>query len=555
MGPARHQLRRLHPHHRAPPPQGGAGAAAGGLRQRPHLQGHLRGPLLRGLRGVLHRGRPGRRPAARSTTGRSSASARRTGSSSCRRSSSRCSTGTRRTPTSCSPRASATRRSASIRQGLRDISITRTSIRWGVPVPWDPEHVFYVWYDALINYATAIGYGSRPRALRALVARGAPPDRQGHPPLPLRVLAGDAAGRRHRPAAADQRPRLPAGRRREDEQDQPEPDLPGRPGRRLRRRRLPLPLPAGRRRSGPTATSATRAWSRATTATWPTTSATSCPGWPRWSARSATASVPRRARTARWPRWPPQAYAEAAAAWERVQPSVALEATWRLIRETNALPRGQRAVEGRARPGGRRRARRRARGAAHRDGAGLARPCPATAAEIWRRLGLAGSPADQRLPEAADLGRVPRRPAGREGRSALPPPPAEPVAADAVRWTDDHCHLGHFEDVGAALADAAAAGVVRVVDVGTDVADSTAAADRAAAHAEVWATAGVHPHEARHGLDGLEALLARAEVRGGGRVRARLPLRPLAPGRAAGRVRRPDRAGPPPRPGPGHPHP
>ncbi len=47
-----------------------------------------------------------------------------------------------------------------IRGGLRDISISRTSIRWGVPVPWDPDHVFYVWYDALINYATAVGYGT-----------------------------------------------------------------------------------------------------------------------------------------------------------------------------------------------------------------------------------------------------------------------------------------------------------------------------------------------------------------------------------------------------------
>ena len=46
-----------------------------------------------------------------------------------------------------------------IRGGLRDISITRTSIAWGVPVPWDEGHVFYVWYDALINYMTAIGYG------------------------------------------------------------------------------------------------------------------------------------------------------------------------------------------------------------------------------------------------------------------------------------------------------------------------------------------------------------------------------------------------------------
>ncbi len=49
-----------------------------------------------------------------------------------------------------------------IRQGLRDVSITRTSIDWGVPVPWDEGHVFYVWYDALINYATAVGYGTDP---------------------------------------------------------------------------------------------------------------------------------------------------------------------------------------------------------------------------------------------------------------------------------------------------------------------------------------------------------------------------------------------------------
>ncbi len=46
-----------------------------------------------------------------------------------------------------------------IRGGLKDISITRTSIDWGVKVPWDHSHVFYVWYDALVNYATAIGFG------------------------------------------------------------------------------------------------------------------------------------------------------------------------------------------------------------------------------------------------------------------------------------------------------------------------------------------------------------------------------------------------------------
>ena len=49
-----------------------------------------------------------------------------------------------------------------IRGGLRDVSITRTSFSWGVPVPWDSGHVFYVWYDALINYLTVAGYGGDP---------------------------------------------------------------------------------------------------------------------------------------------------------------------------------------------------------------------------------------------------------------------------------------------------------------------------------------------------------------------------------------------------------
>jgi len=54
-----------------------------------------------------------------------------------------------------------------IKQGLEDISISRTSIDWGIPVPWDDDHVFYVWYDALINYATAVGYGDDPERFEA----------------------------------------------------------------------------------------------------------------------------------------------------------------------------------------------------------------------------------------------------------------------------------------------------------------------------------------------------------------------------------------------------
>ncbi|MFQ6110915.1 MAG: methionine--tRNA ligase [Nitrospinota bacterium] len=45
-----------------------------------------------------------------------------------------------------------------VKGGLRDLSVSRTSFRWGIPVPGDPEHVVYVWFDALVNYITAAGY-------------------------------------------------------------------------------------------------------------------------------------------------------------------------------------------------------------------------------------------------------------------------------------------------------------------------------------------------------------------------------------------------------------
>jgi methionyl-tRNA synthetase len=48
-----------------------------------------------------------------------------------------------------------------IAQGLEDVSLTRGKLSWGVPVPWDSEHVFYVWFDALLNYVTALSY-ARP---------------------------------------------------------------------------------------------------------------------------------------------------------------------------------------------------------------------------------------------------------------------------------------------------------------------------------------------------------------------------------------------------------
>ncbi len=45
-----------------------------------------------------------------------------------------------------------------VKEGLRDLSVSRTTFNWGIPVPGDPKHVIYVWFDALTNYITALGY-------------------------------------------------------------------------------------------------------------------------------------------------------------------------------------------------------------------------------------------------------------------------------------------------------------------------------------------------------------------------------------------------------------
>jgi methionyl-tRNA synthetase len=60
---------------------------------------------------------------------------------------------------------------AFVRSGLKDLSISRTTFDWGVPIPFAPGHVSYVWVDALINYITAIGYGSDDPADQAMFDR------------------------------------------------------------------------------------------------------------------------------------------------------------------------------------------------------------------------------------------------------------------------------------------------------------------------------------------------------------------------------------------------
>jgi TatD DNase family protein len=73
-------------------------------------------------------------------------------------------------------------------------------------------------------------------------------------------------------------------------------------------------------------------------------------------------------------------------------------------------------------------------------------------------------------------------------------------------WIDQHCHLDD-ESADEEVAAARRAGVDRIIDIGTDVDTSSAAIARAGRLDGVWATVGLHPHDARHGLDGLEPML------------------------------------------------
>ncbi len=83
-----------------------------------------------------------------------------------------------------------------------------------------------------------------------------------------------------------------------------------------------------------------------------------------------------------------------------------------------------------------------------------------------------------------------------------------------MRWIDDHCHLERdAAQADAQVAAAAEAGVLRLITVGCDVTQSADYVDIARRHpGVVWATAGVHPHDAKDGIGGLEALLVEPEV-------------------------------------------
>jgi len=81
-----------------------------------------------------------------------------------------------------------------------------------------------------------------------------------------------------------------------------------------------------------------------------------------------------------------------------------------------------------------------------------------------------------------------------------------------MTWFDQHCHLPAGADSDEVVADAAAAGVSRLLTVGTDLEHSRQAIAVAQRHQSVWATVGVHPHDAHGGLDGIVELLDEPSV-------------------------------------------
>lgn len=65
-------------------------------------------------------------------------------------------------PDACQPESARNEVVSFLESGVSDLSISRSTFDWGIPVPWDTDQVVYVWFDALLNYATAVGLGDDP---------------------------------------------------------------------------------------------------------------------------------------------------------------------------------------------------------------------------------------------------------------------------------------------------------------------------------------------------------------------------------------------------------
>ena len=147
---------------------------------------------------------------------RSNGSRRRAISSSCRPIRTGCSRSMKASPISSGRTRARNEVISFVKGGLKDLSISRTTFDWGVKVPDDPEHVMYVWVDALTNYITGVGFPDERATELALLAGRRAYHRQGHHPLPRGLLAGIPDVGRHSRAEAGLCPRLPVQQGRED---------------------------------------------------------------------------------------------------------------------------------------------------------------------------------------------------------------------------------------------------------------------------------------------------------------------------------------------------
>ena len=68
----------------------------------------------------------------------------------------------RKNPDACQPESARNEVVSFLEGGVSDLSISRSTFDWGIPVPWDTDQVVYVWFDALLNYATAVGLTDAP---------------------------------------------------------------------------------------------------------------------------------------------------------------------------------------------------------------------------------------------------------------------------------------------------------------------------------------------------------------------------------------------------------
>jgi len=289
-----------------------------------------------------------------------------------------------------------------IKGGLNDISITRTSIDWGVRVPWDDSHVFYVWYDALINYVTAIGYGQDQERFDAWWPS-------------VHHLIGKEITRFHcvwwpamcMAAGIDPPPRvqvhgwllLGGDKMSNSSVNRISPsELIDEYGVDPVRYHLLRDIPLGSdgefsaegisaRYNADLANNLGNLVSRVTTVV-----DKKCGGVgpaPDLSSRLADIAV--------------GVLAETSAAWEAGAPHLALESTWRLIRETNAEL--ETSEPWKADPGPMVDAVLGSALEVLRIVAVLVSPAmPSTAREVWRRIGMIGAPEDERLPGAAVWG-------------------------------------------------------------------------------------------------------------------------------------------------------